>query len=144
MDHQRYTPEFKNEAARQVTEQGHSVLEVAARLGVSSHSRYKSLQAVSPGTDEQRNEESLDAKKEILKLRAKLRRTAFEQIIQPRLGDLYDYTSRVLEIPELARLNRDGLLTYPEETPVAPDLIEQEIGDSDWSAGLQQLIERDA
>jgi len=33
---QRYTPEFKDEAVRQVTEKGHSVQEVAARLGVSS------------------------------------------------------------------------------------------------------------
>jgi transposase-like protein len=29
---QRYTPEFKDEAVRQVTEKGHSVQEVAARL----------------------------------------------------------------------------------------------------------------
>ncbi len=34
----RYTPEFKDEAVRQVVERGHSVAEVAERLGVSSHS----------------------------------------------------------------------------------------------------------
>ena len=38
MSQQRYTPEFKDEAVRQVTEKGHPVQEVAARLGVSSHS----------------------------------------------------------------------------------------------------------
>ena len=46
MSHQRYTPEFKDEAVRQVTEKGHSVQEVAARLGVSSHSLYKWMKAV--------------------------------------------------------------------------------------------------
>ena len=44
--HQRYTAEFKDEAVRQVTEKGHSVQEVAARLGVSSHSLYKWVKAV--------------------------------------------------------------------------------------------------
>ncbi len=69
MSHQRYTPEFKDEAVRQVTEKGHSVQEVATSLGVSSHSLYKWVKAVSPNKDEQRSDELLDAKKEILKLR---------------------------------------------------------------------------
>ena len=38
MSSQRYAPEFKDEAVRQVTEKGHSVPEVAAHLGVSIHS----------------------------------------------------------------------------------------------------------
>jgi transposase len=38
MSRQQFTPEFKDEAVRQVTEKGHSVQEVAVRLGVSSHS----------------------------------------------------------------------------------------------------------
>jgi transposase len=38
MSRQRYTPEFKDEAVRQVTDRGHPVAEVAVRLGVSSHS----------------------------------------------------------------------------------------------------------
>jgi transposase len=45
MNQRRYSPEFKDEAVRQVTESGHSVQEVAARLGVSSHSLYKWLTA---------------------------------------------------------------------------------------------------
>jgi transposase-like protein len=47
MSRQQFTPEFKDEAVRQVTEKGHSVKEVAARLGVSSHSLYKWVKAVS-------------------------------------------------------------------------------------------------
>ena len=72
MSQQRYSPEFKDEAVRQVTEKGHSVQEVAARLGVSSHSLCKWVKAVRPEKDEQRADELLDAKKEILKLRAAL------------------------------------------------------------------------
>jgi transposase len=81
MSRQQYTPEFKDEAVRQVTERGHSVQEVAARLGVSSHSLYKWVKAVRPEKDERRADELLDAKKEILKLRAELRRAQEERDI---------------------------------------------------------------
>ena len=37
----RYTEEFKVEAVKQVTDRGHAVAEVAARLGVSTHSLYQ-------------------------------------------------------------------------------------------------------
>ncbi len=81
MGQQRYTPEFKDEAVRQVTERGHSVQEVAARRGVSSHSLSKWVKGVRPSKDEQRSDELLDAKKEILKLRAELRRVQEERDI---------------------------------------------------------------
>ena len=81
MGQKRYTPEFKDEAVRQVTEKGHPVQEVAARLGVSSHSLYSWVKAVRPTKDEQRSDELLDAKKEILKLRAELRRVEEERDI---------------------------------------------------------------
>jgi transposase-like protein len=41
MSNQRYSPEFKDEAVRQIIEGGHSTSEVAARLGVSANSFYK-------------------------------------------------------------------------------------------------------
>ncbi|WP_442778728.1 MULTISPECIES: transposase [unclassified Delftia] len=41
MSTQRLTPEFKEEAVKQVVEYGYSVPGVAARLGVSAHSLYK-------------------------------------------------------------------------------------------------------
>ena len=81
MSQQRYSPEFKDEAVRQVTERGHSVQEVAARLGVSAHSLYKWVKAVRPSKDERRTDELLEAKKEILKLRAELRRVEEERDI---------------------------------------------------------------
>ena len=81
MSQQRYSPEFKDEAVRQVTERGYPVVEVAARLGVSSHSLYKWVKAVRPSKDEGRSDELLEAKKEILKLRAELRRVEEERSI---------------------------------------------------------------
>ena len=46
MSGQRYTPEFKDEAVKLITERGYSVTDVAERLGVSQHSIYKWLKAV--------------------------------------------------------------------------------------------------
>ncbi|SHF37491.1 Transposase [Modicisalibacter ilicicola DSM 19980] len=43
MSRQRYTEEFKIEAVKQVTERGHPVTEVAARLGVSGYSLYQGM-----------------------------------------------------------------------------------------------------
>lgn len=40
MSSNRYTEEFKFEAMKQITDRGHSVREVTARLGVSVHSLY--------------------------------------------------------------------------------------------------------
>ena len=77
----RYTPEFKDEAVRQVVERGHSVAEVAERLGVSSHSLYNWVNAVKPSKNEQQEQELNDAKKEILSLKAQLRRTEEERDI---------------------------------------------------------------
>ena len=46
MSSKRYTPEFRAEAIRQVTERGYPVGEVARRLGASSYSLYKWLKGV--------------------------------------------------------------------------------------------------
>ena len=44
MSRQRYTDEFKTEAVKQITESGHTVPEVAKRLGVTTNSLYKWVQ----------------------------------------------------------------------------------------------------
>ena len=44
MGSQRYTDEFKTEAVKQITEGGHTVPEVAKRLGVTTNSLYKWVQ----------------------------------------------------------------------------------------------------
>jgi len=81
MSKQRYTPEFKDEAVRQVLDRGYPVANVAERLGVSAHSLYKWVKAVKPDNTEQRANELVEAKSEILKLRARLRRTEEERDI---------------------------------------------------------------
>ncbi|VTQ53125.1 Transposase [Campylobacter jejuni] len=81
MGTQRFTPEFKEEAVRQIVERGYSVTDVSARLGVSPHSLYKWVKAIKPDKTEQHAADLLEAKSEILKLRAQLRRTEEERDI---------------------------------------------------------------
>ena len=81
MSKQRFTPEFKEEAVRQVVERGYPVREVAERVGVSAHSLSKGVKGVHPDRSEQRAQELIEAKSEILKLRAELRRTQEERDI---------------------------------------------------------------
>ena len=81
MSNQRYTPEFRDEAVRQIIERGFSVTEVAERLGVSANSLYKWVKAEKPDTSSLKNEELIDAKRENLKLRAELRRVKEERDI---------------------------------------------------------------
>ncbi|MEX5004897.1 IS3 family transposase [Klebsiella pneumoniae] len=76
-----FTPEFKKEAVRQITERGYSVAEVSDRLGVSAHSLYKWLRAIKPNNNEQHARDLLEAKSETLKLRAQLKRTEEERDI---------------------------------------------------------------
>lgn len=49
----RFTPEFKEEAVRQITEGGYSVAEVSDRLDISTHILYKWLRAIKPDNSEQ-------------------------------------------------------------------------------------------
>ncbi|RTX24849.1 hypothetical protein DZA21_31660 [Pseudomonas aeruginosa] len=74
MSTQRFTPEFKAEAVRQVIERGYSVAEITARLGVSTHSLHKWVKAVSFDKSEKQASELLAAKSEILRLWAQMRR----------------------------------------------------------------------
>ena len=81
MSTERFTPEFKQEAVRQVVERGYSVAEVAARVGVSTHSLYKWVKAITPDKTEKQAAELLEAKSEILRLRAEMRRIEEERDI---------------------------------------------------------------
>jgi transposase len=81
MSNHKYSPEFKDEAVRQIIEAGHSVSSVAARLGVSTNSLYKWVAAVQPNTDSLKDDELIESKRENLKLRAELRRVKEERDI---------------------------------------------------------------
>ena len=89
MSTQRFTPEFKQEAVRQIVDRGYSVAEVSARLGVSSHSLYQWVKAVTPDKTEKQASELIEAKSEILKLRARLSLplTGCGQMLAHLLGD---------------------------------------------------------
>ena len=84
MSNRRYTPEFKDEAVRQVVERGYRVAEVAERLGVSTNSLHKWAKSVKPSKADEQTTELNDARKEILKLRAELRRVLEERDISSR------------------------------------------------------------
>ncbi len=79
MSHQRYSPEFKEEAVRQVTQRGYSVVEVAERVGVSSHSLYKWVRDARPAKAEAG--ELAATKLEVQKLKSELRRVQEERDI---------------------------------------------------------------
>jgi len=81
MSNQRYTPEFKDEAVRQIADRGYSVAEVSERLGVSSHTLYKWVKAIKPDKTEEQAAALVEAKSEILRVRAQLRRTEEERDI---------------------------------------------------------------
>ena len=70
MSHRIYTPEFKDEAVRQVIERGYTVREVAERLGISEASLYNWRKAVVPSKVDERAEELLEAKRDNLTLGA--------------------------------------------------------------------------
>jgi transposase len=81
MSNRRYSPEFKDEAVRQIIEAGHTVSDVAARLGVSTNSLYKWVGAVQPNTDSLKDDELIESRRENLELRAELRRVEEERDI---------------------------------------------------------------
>ena len=72
MSNQRYSPEFRDEAVRQIIDCCYSVGEVSKRLGVSSNSLYKWVRAVNPDTSSLKDEELIETKRENLKLRDEL------------------------------------------------------------------------
>ena len=78
----RFTPEFKAEAIKQITERGYSVKDVSERLGVSDHSLYNWLkqhkQAFNP--DRQVTQQH-DLAAENARLKAELKRAEEERDI---------------------------------------------------------------
>jgi transposase len=79
MSGNRYTDEFKIEAVKQVTERGHAVAEVAARLGVSVHSMYQWVKRYSVPAEERQATDAQAA--EMKRLKAELKRVTEERDI---------------------------------------------------------------
>ncbi len=76
---QPYPEEFKIEAVQQITQRGHKVAEVSARIGVSQHSLYKWIKAYGQ-PPEQRQAQSSQTE-ELRRLKAELRRVTEERDI---------------------------------------------------------------
>ena len=79
MSNQRFSLEFKDEAVRQVVDRGHPVAEVAERLGVSAHSLYKWVKAIKPDKTDEQAAALIEARSEVLKLKAQLKRAEEER-----------------------------------------------------------------
>ncbi|QPF72619.1 IS3 family transposase [Roseateles sp. DAIF2] len=80
---QPYPEEFKIEAVKQITERGHRVADVSARIGVSQHSLYKWIKVYSaPGAERQAQ---VSQAEELRRLKAELRRVTEERDI-PKKG----------------------------------------------------------
>lgn len=79
MSGKRYTEEFKKEAVKQVTERGYSVVEVAERLGTTTHSQYDWIKKYGKPTPREANKPDIEA--ENARLKAELKRVTTERDI---------------------------------------------------------------
>lgn len=79
MSGKRYPKEFKIEAVKQVTEKGHSVADVAVRLGTTTHSLYAWIKQYDP--QQSQVKESYDPSAELTKLKKELQRVTEERDI---------------------------------------------------------------
>ena len=79
MSTKRYPEEFKTEAIKQVTERGHTVADVASRLGVSTHSLYKWIREAAQPAAVRHNQ--LSQTEELRRLKADLKRVTEERDI---------------------------------------------------------------
>ena len=79
MSQKRFPEEFKIEAVKQITQRGHAVAEVSARLGVSQHSLYKWIKAYAVPAPERQLQTSQT--EELRRLKAALKRVTEERDI---------------------------------------------------------------
>ncbi len=81
MSNQKYSAEFREEAVRQVVDRGYAVKDVAKNLGVAPANLYKWVKQTKPTPEKRRDDELLEAKRDVLKLKAQLRRAEEERDI---------------------------------------------------------------
>lgn len=79
MSSKRYPEEFKIEAVKQVTEKGHSVADVAGRLGTTTHSLYAWIKCYGPNSSQYQAQSKESA--EIRRLKKELQRVTEERDI---------------------------------------------------------------
>ena len=77
MSSKRYPEEFKIEAVKQVVDRGHSVADVAGRLGMTTHSLYAWIKKYGPDSVE--HNAKADDQAEIRRLKKELKRATEER-----------------------------------------------------------------
>lgn len=92
MSNKRYPEEFRIEAVKQVTERGHAVADVAARIGVSQRSLYEWLKRY--GVPEVERNEQQGQAAEIRRLKAELKRVSEERDILKKAAAYFAKESR--------------------------------------------------
>ena len=92
MSGKRYPEEFKIEAVQQVTERGHAVADVAARIGVSVFSLYDWIKRYSVPEAERIEQQGQNA--EIRRLKAELKRVTEERDILKKAAAYFAKESR--------------------------------------------------
>ena len=80
MQRTKYAPEFKDEAVKQVVVRGHSVVDVAKRLGIPENVLYTWVSKFKKADDPMSNDLKV-LQAEMVKLKAELRRTTEERDI---------------------------------------------------------------
>jgi len=80
MQRTKYAPEFKDEAVKQVVVRGHSVVDVAKRLGIPQNVLYAWVSKFKKA-DEPLSNDLKVLQAEMVKLKAELRRTSEERDI---------------------------------------------------------------
>jgi transposase len=81
MSNSKYTPEFKEEAVKQIKERGYRVSEVSERIGVSTNSLYKWLKQVRGNKGRHGKDHAEELHKENLRLKNELKRVEEERDI---------------------------------------------------------------
>jgi transposase len=80
MQRSKYAPEFKEEAVKQVIDKGHSVVDVAKRLGIAEGGLYTWVSKVKKADEPESSDLKL-MQAEMAKLKAELSRTTEERDI---------------------------------------------------------------
>jgi len=91
MSGKRYTEKFKVEAVKQVSKRGHLVVEVASRLGVTTHSLYQWIKKYSVSAPERAAAQ--DQQAELRRLKAELKRVTEEHATLKKAAAYFAKTS---------------------------------------------------
>ena len=81
MQRAKYTPEFKEAAVRQVIDKGHSVIDVAKRLGIGDPMLYTWIKKFKAANEPVAIDDMKSMQVELNRLKAELRRTTEERDI---------------------------------------------------------------